>query len=119
MKSRLRLSDGLLHLSDIIKEPLPNAEFAFLSCMSDGHGRREVVLKWPIHLAAGVAPSRILWCCRDDVGPCKINVAPSVADQVYAQILGDGSAGLANSCVYGLQESSHSFAFWVPFIHLN
>ena len=53
MDSGLRLNDGLLQLSDIIKEPLPNAEFAFLSACQTAAGD-ESHPEEAIHLAAGM-----------------------------------------------------------------
>ena len=123
MNSGLRLSDGLLYLSDIIKEPLPNAEFAFLSACQTATGD-ESRPEEAIHLAAGMLLAGYrsvigtMWSIQD-------NIAPLVADKVYAQILEDGKLNSANAAqalqtaVRGLRESGHSFAFWVPFIHMG
>ena len=123
MNSGLRLSDGLLQLSDIIKEPLPNAEFAFLSACQTATGD-ESRPEEAIHLVAGMLLAGYrsvigtMWSIQD-------NVAPLVADKVYAQILEDGKLNSAKAAqalqtaVRGLRESGHSFAFWVPFIHMG
>jgi len=123
MKSGLQLSDGLLHLSDIIKEPLPNAEFAFLSACQTATGD-ESLPEEAIHLAAGMLLAGYrsvvgtMWSIQD-------NAAPSIADEVYAQILGDGQPNSARAAqalqaaVRGLRERGHSFASWVPFIHMG
>jgi CHAT domain-containing protein len=88
MNSGLRLSNGLLRLSDIIKEPLPNAEFAFLSACHTATGD-ESRPEEAIHLAAGMLLAGYhgvigtMWAIRDDI-------APYVADKVYEEILKDG-----------------------------
>jgi CHAT domain-containing protein len=123
MNSGLRLSDGLLQLSDIIKEPLPNAEFAFLSACQTATGD-ETRPEEAIHLAAGMLLAGYrsvigtMWSIGD-------SVAPLVADEVYGQILRDGKLNSAKAAqalqttVRGLRERGHSFAFWVPFIHMG
>ncbi|KIM86377.1 hypothetical protein PILCRDRAFT_816309, partial [Piloderma croceum F 1598] len=123
MNSGLRLSDGLLQLSDIIKEPLPNAEFAFLSACQTATGD-ESRPEEAIHLGAGMLLAGYrsvigtMWSIQD-------NIAPLVADEVYAQILGDGKPNSAKAAqalqtaVRGLRERGYSFPFWVPFIHMG
>jgi CHAT domain-containing protein len=123
MNSGLRISDGLLRLSDIIKEPLPNAEFAFLSACQTATGD-ESRPEEAIHLAAGMLLAGYrgvigtMWSIQD-------NVAPLVVDEVYAQILGEGklnstkAAQALQTAVRGLREHGHSFAFWVPFVHMG
>ena len=123
MDSGLRLSDGLLRLSDIIKEPLPNAEFAFLSACQTATGD-ESRPEEAIHLAAGMLLAGYrsvvgtMWSIQDDI-------APSVADEVYAQLLEDGKPNSAkaaqalHTAVHGLRERGCSFASWVPFIHMG
>jgi len=123
MQSGLRLSNGLLRLSDIIKEPLPNAEFAFLSACQTATGDKSRPEE-AIHLAAGMLLAGYrsvvgtMWSIRDDV-------APSVADEVYAEILRDGQPNSAKAAqalqtaVRGLRERGCPFASWVPFIHMG
>lgn len=123
MDSGLRLSDGLLRLSDIIKEPLLDAEFAFLSACQTATGDKDRPEE-AIHLASGMLLAGYrgvvgtMWSIRDDV-------APLVADKVYAEILRDGKPNSARAAqalhttVRGLRDRSYSFASWVPFIHMG
>lgn len=123
MESGLRMSDGLLRLSDIIKEPLPNADFAFLSACQTATGDQRRPEE-AIHLAAGMLLAGYrsvigtMWSIRDDI-------APSVSDKVYAQLLQDGkpdstrAAQALHTAVRDLRESGCSFASWVPFIHMG
>jgi CHAT domain-containing protein len=123
MNSGLRLSDGLLRLSDIIKEPLPDAEFAFLSACQTATGD-ESHPEEAIHLAAGMLLAGYrgvvgtMWAIQDDI-------APYVADKVYAEILKDRkpdsakAAQALRTAVRGLREHGSPFASWVPFIHIG
>jgi CHAT domain-containing protein len=125
MKSGLRLSDGLLQLSDIIKEPLPNADFTFLSACQTAKGDKSRPEE-AIHLAAGMLLAgyrsvvATMWSIRDDV-------APFLANEVYARLLEDGKPSSAkaaqalHTAVRGLRErpGGCSFASWVPFIHMG
>jgi CHAT domain-containing protein len=125
MKSGLRLSDGLLQLSDIIKEPLPNADFAFLSACQTATGDQSRPEE-AIHLAAGMLLAGYrgvvgtMWSIRDDV-------APFVADKVYAELFRDGEPDSAKAAqaLHGAIRSLRgrpggcSFSSWVPFIHFG
>jgi CHAT domain-containing protein len=125
MKSGLRLSDGLLQLSDIIKESLPNADFAFLSACQTAAGDQSRPEE-AIHLAAGILLAGYrgvigtMWSIRDDV-------APFVADKVYAELFKDGkpdsakAAQALHGAIRSLRErpGGCSFASWVPFIHMG
>ena len=124
MKSGLRLSDGLLQLSDIIKESLPNADFAFLSACQTATGDQSRPEE-AIHLAAGMLLAGYrgvvgtMWSIKDDV-------APFVADKVYAELFEDGepdsvrAAQALHGAIRSLRERSGgcSFSSWVPFIHM-
>jgi len=123
MKSGLRLSDGLLQLSDIIKEPLPNADFAFLSACQTATGD-ESRPEEAIHLAAGMLLAGYrsvigtMWSIKDDV-------APSIGNEVYGQLLKDGTPNSAkaaqalHTAVRGLRERGCPFGSWIPFIHMG
>jgi CHAT domain-containing protein len=108
---------------DIIKELLLNAEFTFLSAcqMATGEESRP---EEAAHLAAGMLLAGYhtvigtMWSIQD-------NIAPLVADEVYAQILNEGqlnstkAAQALQTTVCSLRECGHSFAFWVPFIYMG
>ena len=125
MKSGLPLSDGLLQLSDIIKEQLPNADFAFLSACQTATGDQSRPEE-AIHLAAGMLLAGYrnvvgtMWSIKDDI-------APFVADKVYAELFRNGepdstkAAQALHGAICSLRErpSGCSFSSWVPFIHIG
>lgn len=124
-KSGLFLHDDVLHLSDIIKNPLPHADFAFLSACQTATGDQ----KYPdeaIHLAAGMLLAgydsviATMWSIQD-------NDAPRVANDVYHYLLKDEkpksmhAAKALHIAIQKLQKQHQggSFISWVPFIHVG
>jgi len=123
-KSALLLQDGgRLELSEIIKTPLPNAEFAFMSACQTATGDKDLSEE-AVHLAAGMLLAgykgiiATMWSIKD-------KDAPLVADEVYASLLEDGqpdhtrAARALHQAVRHLREQNAPFASWVPFIHVG
>ena len=122
-KSALLLQDGNLELSEIIKQPLPHAEFAFLSACQTATGDKNLEGE-AIHLAAGMLLAgyrsviATMWSIMDQDGP-------KVADSVYAEMIKDGkpdytrAAHALHFAVKGLRESGAPFLSWLPFVHFG
>ena len=122
-KSALILADGDLELSEIIKHPLPHAEFAFLSACQTATGN-DMLQEEAVHLAAGMllAGYRSViatqWAILDAHGPV-------VAETVYETLFHDGqvdhtrSARALHLAVRKLRLSGASFISWVPFMHFG
>ena len=122
-KSAFILADGHLELSDIIKHPLPHAEFAFLSACQTATGDAKLAEE-AVHLAAGMMLAgyrsviATMWAIRDLDGPI-------VADAVYAEMLRNGKADASRAAyalhhaVRQLRLSGAPFMAWMPFIHMG
>jgi len=122
-KSAFILADGNLELDEIIKHPLPNAQFAFLSACQTAAGDAELADE-AIHLAAGMMLAgyrsviATMWSMYDEDGPV-------VADMVYSEMLKDGKADhtraayALHKAVQKLRSSGRPFLAWMPFIHLG
>ena len=123
MKSGFLLHDGILELSEIVEEPLPKANFAFLSACQTATGD-EKVAEESVHLAAGMlfagcrSVVATMWSIDDED-------APKVAEDVYRHMLKDGqpnrkeAARALHEAVKHLRDSGAGFLSWVPFIHIG
>ncbi|KIM26703.1 hypothetical protein M408DRAFT_330461 [Serendipita vermifera MAFF 305830] len=123
MKSDFLLHDKTLELSELIREPLPKADFAFLSACQTATGD-EKVAEESVHLAAGMLFSGCkgvigtMWSILDDDGP-------KVTEAVYRRMLKDGkpnrkeAARALHEAVKELRKSGADFLSWVPFIHMG
>ncbi|PVF91858.1 hypothetical protein CPB86DRAFT_820141 [Serendipita vermifera] len=123
MDSGLLLHDGKLKLSDLVKESLPNAEFAFLSACQTATGD-DAIAEESAHLAAGMLLAgyrsviATMWSIED-------NDAPRVAEDVYGRMFQEGKpngmegARALHEAVKRLRESGAGFLSWVPFIHVG
>ena len=122
-KSAFILADGRLELAEIVKHPLPHAEFAFLSACQTATGDAKLAEE-AVHLAAGMMLAgyrsviATMWAIQDRHGPI-------VADAVYAEMLNNGKADYTRAAyalhhaVQGLRRSGASFLEWMPFIHMG
>ena len=123
MESGFLLHDRMLELSDIIKERLPKAEFAFLSACQTATGDEKVADE-SVHLAAGMlftgcrSVIATMWSIKDDD-------APQVAEDVYSRMLKGGqpnskeAARALHEAIKRLRDSGAGFLSWVPFIHIG
>lgn len=128
--SGLYLHDRMLGLQDIIKNPLPNADFAFLSACQTATGDAEQPDE-AIHLAAGMLLAGYngviasLWSIGD-------NDAAAVADNVYGFLFKEGkapdsrmAARALHNAVRNLREKhtgrfgGTNFTAWLPYIHVG
>lgn len=122
-KSAFILTDGNLELEEIIKHPLPNAQFAFLSACQTATGDVKLAEE-AVHLAAGMMLAgyrsviATMWSIRDMDGP-------KVAEDVYSELLKDGKADHTRAAyalhhaVQKLRVSGAPFMAWMPFIHMG
>ena len=122
-KSAFILADGNLELEEIIKHPLPHAQFAFLSACQTAAGDVKLADE-AVHLAAGMMLAgyrsviATMWSMYDEDGPV-------VADAVYAEMLKDGKADhtraayALHQAVQKLRVSGRPFLAWMPFIHMG
>jgi CHAT domain-containing protein len=123
MESGLLLHDGKLKLSDIVREPLSHAKFAFLSACQTATGD-EAIAEESAHLAAGMLLAgyrgviATMWSIND-------GDAPQVAEDVYKRMLKNGkpnrkeAARGLHEAVKRLRDSGAGFLSWVPFIHVG
>ena len=123
MKSGLLLHDQILELSQIVKQSLPKADFAFLSACQTATGD-EKVAEESAHLAAGMFLAgyrgviATMWSIND-------GDAPQVAEDVYRRMLKGGqpnrkeAAYALHEAVKRLRDSGADFLSWVPFIHVG
>ena len=122
-KSAFILADGHLELAELIKHPLPHAQFAFLSACQTATGDVKLTEE-AVHLAAGMMLAgyrsviATMWSILDKDGP-------EVADDVYAELLQVGKADhtrAAYALHYAVQKlrlSGAPFLAWMPFIHMG
>ena len=122
-KSAFILADDNLSLEEIIKRPLPNAEFAFLSACQTAAGDTNLADE-AVHLAAGMMLAgyrsviATMWSMYDKDGPV-------VADVVYSELLKDGKADhtraayALHKAVQKLRSSGRPLLAWMPFIHMG
>ncbi|KIM23683.1 hypothetical protein M408DRAFT_27643 [Serendipita vermifera MAFF 305830] len=123
LKSGFLLHDKILELSELIREPLPKTDFAFLSACQTAMGD-EKVAEESVHLAAGMLFSgckgviATMWSIQDED-------APKVTEVVYNWMLKGGvpnrkeAARALHEAVKELRESGADFLSWVPFIHMG
>ncbi|KIM28545.1 hypothetical protein M408DRAFT_23599 [Serendipita vermifera MAFF 305830] len=123
MRSGFLLHDKILELAEIIREPLPKADFAFLSACQTATGDKTVEEE-SVHLAAGMLFSgckgviATMWSIQD-------KDAPKITEAVYRRMLKDGvpnrreAARALHEAVRELRESGADFLSWVPFIHMG
>ncbi|KIM20630.1 hypothetical protein M408DRAFT_81703 [Serendipita vermifera MAFF 305830] len=123
LKSGFLLHDKILELAELIREPLPKADFAFLSACQTAKGD-EKIAEESVHLAAGMLFSG----CKGVIGTMwsiQDNDAPKVTKIVYERMLKDGvpnrkeAARALHEAVKELRESGADFLSWVPFIHMG
>ena len=122
-KSAFILADGNLELAEIIKHPLPHAQFAFLSACQTATGDIKLSEE-AVHIAAGMMLAgyrgviATRWAIMDKDGP-------AVADVVYAEMLKDGKADYTRAAYglhYAVQQlrlSGAPFLAWMPFVHMG
>ena len=122
-KSAFILTDGDLKLDEIVKHPLPHAQFAFLSACQTAAGNVELADE-AVHLAAGMMLAgyrsviATMWSMQDQDGPV-------VADIVYAELMKDGKADhtraahALHKAVQKLRSSGRPFLEWMPFVHMG
>jgi CHAT domain-containing protein len=124
MKSGFLLQDdNTLELSRFVRDPLPKAEFAFLSACQTATGDAKVAEE-SAHLAAGMLFSgcrgviATMWSIQD-------KHAPQVAEDVYTRMLEGGkperkkAAYALHEAIKKLRESRADFSHWVPYIHIG
>ena len=112
-----------LKLERIIEQPLPHADFAFLSASQTARG--DVRLEdEAVHLAAGMLLAgywsvvATMWSINDADGH-------KVANQVYAEMIHDQCpdytrAALAlHKAVRKLRDEESPFLVWMPFVHFG
>lgn len=122
-RSGLLLHGNRLTISDIIKEPFPNADLAFLSACQTATGD-EKISDEAVHIAGGMLASgyraiiATMWSIRDQD-------APLVAEAVYTHLrchLDSTESALAlHKAVkllrQQLREDTKYLHAWVPFVH--
>ncbi|KAF9009652.1 CHAT domain-containing protein [Cyathus striatus] len=135
LNSAFYLHDGQLSLGEIIKQPLPHSQFAFLSACETGKGDKKLSEE-AIHLAAGMlavgytSVVATMWSISD-------NYAPRVAEEFYSYILQkeDESSAEYNypDCTRAASALHHAIGrfrhlvgddedgllLWVPYIHVG
>jgi CHAT domain-containing protein len=123
LQSALLLRDGRLHLGDIFKLNLPNADFAFLSACQTAVGDMRLQDE-AMHLAAGFlfagfrSAVATMWSMRDADGPL-------VSEAVYKQLFMNGTpdrsrtAFALHSAIQVMRKNNIPMFRWVPFIHLG
>ena len=123
LNSRLLLHNGSLSLSQLMYISLPNAKIAFLSACQTATGEKKLPDE-AVHLAAGMLAAGFksvigtMRSIRDDL-------APEVADRVYAWLLKDGNlesgtaAEALHHAVEEIRKRNPSDLDWVPFIHMG
>ncbi|KIJ27949.1 hypothetical protein M422DRAFT_784677 [Sphaerobolus stellatus SS14] len=123
--SAFMLQNGLLPLLELIKKPLPHAEFAFLSACQTASGDMKIAEE-AVHLASGMLMAgyhnviATMWSIRDQDGPV-------IADAVYSRLLGNegiDSTGAAlalhrATAALRVDAGEQDFLSWVPFIHFG
>ncbi|TFK37083.1 CHAT domain-containing protein [Crucibulum laeve] len=124
-KSALILHGGKpLEVFEIIKKPLPNAEFVFMSACQTATGDNNLPDE-AVHLAASMLLAgyrgviATMWSIKDADGPV-------IADDVYSRLFNNGerpdhtqAANALHDAVKKLRANKASFDRWVPFIHVG
>ncbi|PPQ77256.1 hypothetical protein CVT26_005815, partial [Gymnopilus dilepis] len=133
LESAVRLYDGPLKLSEIMKKNLPNAELAFMSACQTSVGD-ESLPEEVVHLAAGMLTAgyrsviATMWSISDAH-------APDVAEDFYKCLLNDetadgvvglditGSAQALHIAVQALRrklgDSTEALLKWIPYVHFG
>lgn len=124
LKSGLLLYDEKLELSKIMSNPLPDAEFVFLSACETAMGDSNMSNE-SLHLAGGMlfagfkAAIGTMWSIADNDGP-------QVAETVYGHLFADGkrpdvkmTAEALDTAVRQLRSRGVPPHRWVPFIHIG
>jgi CHAT domain-containing protein len=123
-KSRLLLYGGTLELETILRMPLSNAEFVFLSACQTAMGDVGLVNE-SFHLGGGFIAAGFrgaigtLWSMNDSDGPV-------VAEIVYSHLFRDGQQPQASDAAEALQLAAKElkarkvpYERWIPFIHMG
>lgn len=129
LNSSIHLHDGPLELSEIMKENLPNSDFAFLSACQTSKGDSNLPEE-VVHLAAGMLAAGYrsvvgtMWSIVDKHGP-------DMAEFFYESLLEDATdkgskidgAGAAQALHCATrrfrEETPDSLLVWVPYIHIG
>ncbi|KAG8784128.1 hypothetical protein FRC12_018951 [Ceratobasidium sp. 428] len=125
MNSALHLHDKDLSLAMITRQPMKNAQLAFLSACQTAKGDSELPNE-AVHLAAGLLMTgyqnviATMWSIKDQD-------APIVAEETYKCLLESGvpdsrkAAKALHRAVKHLQNEIgvNEFARWVPYIHMG
>lgn len=130
LKSGIHLHDGRLELLEIMRQKIPNPEFAFLSACQTSKGDIKLSEE-VVHLAAGMLAVgyrgvvSTMWSISDMHGP-------EFATEFYKHLLMEkGSRGLDSTrAAYALDHATRKFreslgdgnaAFltWVPYVHFG
>ncbi|KAG8710737.1 hypothetical protein FRC09_020954 [Ceratobasidium sp. 395] len=125
MQSALHLHDKDLGLAMISRQPMKNAQLAFLSACQTAKGDSELPNE-AVHLAAGLLMAgyasviATMWSIKDED-------APIVAEETYKCLLEGGvpdsrkAAKALHRAVKHLQDTIgvDEFARWVPYIHMG
>ncbi|RDB28694.1 hypothetical protein Hypma_014906 [Hypsizygus marmoreus] len=128
-KSAFLLGDGQLELATLIQNPLPHADFAFLSACQTAMGT-ESLSEEAVHLAAGMLTAgyrgliATMWSINDED-------APFITKEVYSSLLGTGKpvpdSSDAASALHkatkhlseSLGDSEDALLRWLPFVHFG
>ncbi|KAF9541398.1 hypothetical protein CPC08DRAFT_700840 [Agrocybe pediades] len=131
-KSGLHLHDQTLFLEDIVRNPIPDADFAFLSACQTASGDANHPDE-AVHLAAGLLTAGYnsviasMWSIGD-------NDASTVADDVYGYLFREGkgkapdsryAARALHKAVRRLRikhcgpQGGSNFLAWLPYIHVG
>jgi CHAT domain-containing protein len=131
LKSGVQLHDNRLELLELMKQQLPNADFAFLSACQTSTGD-EKLSEEAVHLAAGMLAAgyqsvvATMWSIKDEYGPV-------VAKDFYAYIVDENvenrqldSANAAHALHYAIQnirknvgDTEEALLTWVPYVHFG
>lgn len=131
LESGVQLYDNRLELLEMMKQQLPNADFAFLSACQTSTGD-EKLSEEAVHLAAGMLAAgyksvvATMWSIKDEYGPV-------VAKDFYAYMV-DGnlknnqldSANATYALHYAIQkirkelgDTEEALLTWVPYVHFG
>ncbi|KAJ7876956.1 CHAT domain-containing protein, partial [Mycena leptocephala] len=124
-KSRLLLYNGDLELETIIRMPLLNADFVFLSACQTAMGDTKLINE-AFHLSGGLIVAGFrsavgtLWSMNDEDGPL-------VADTFYSHLFCNGREPRASDTAEALKRAVEELRAtkkvpherWIPFIHIG
>ncbi|KAJ7616470.1 CHAT domain-containing protein [Roridomyces roridus] len=123
-KSRLLLYDGNLELETILRMPLSNAEFVFLSACQTVMGDATLVNE-SFHLGGGFIAAGFrsvvgtLWSMNDQDGPLVAELFYSFLFKNGRQVRADHTAEALHFAVKELRARNVPYERWIPFIHMG